>query len=64
MTPKPSFASLSRPLNGPVDRRDRGPRLNTARVLRFGEKLSLERRAEYLERRAHECYLTDETEPP
>ncbi len=33
-----------------------------ARVLRFGEKLSLERRAEYLERRAHECYLTDETE--
>jgi DNA-binding SARP family transcriptional activator len=30
-----------------------------ARALRFGERLSLQERAELLRRRAHECYVTD-----
>ena len=33
-----------------------------ARVLRFGDELALAKRAELLERRSHECYLTDQND--
>ena len=33
-----------------------------ARVLRFGDSLSLAQRADLLEQRAHECYLTDQSD--
>ena len=33
-----------------------------ARVLRFGDGLPLAERAEILERRSHECYLTDQSD--